>query len=1627
MLVVLLVALLLPIGWTGPAHAAQSPELARSYVQFLDFLRERFTRPYRGDYDITLGDPRPMMVNLFDLGHPNQDPVPGVETGLIIAPNDIYICGFYTIRNGEKTLYRMRDAGIGEARAARDDWFRQQQRPRRGEMQVRYVELDRIGVTYDDLRNEANTRGNPFTFENSWVNIDADGLRRAIGMLENVGAPGGPSTADAVQNTQWFRTALMVLVEALSEGSRFRNIRTDITRALGDGNPARIHEFEGQILSWGARSRDLWNANQDPTNSWHTAVGAAVGLAVLQAQGFGGPRCRIPRSNDSSLSCSRPLVDASFSTGRDVYLLQGPFVAHITDFANNAGLAGGREDTITHLWPVLAGTPFANGFDAAFTLPEDPDQVMLFRGDQYMRMRVDPSTGTATMTKPPTTIADGWHSLAGTAFAQGVDAALSVAENQVFLFHGDTYVSLEVNIGRSTDRVLNGPGPIGTAFTSLTRAGWTDGINAAVRWPGSQFSNKAYASFFRGNQLVGGFVAAGEADGNVVIGPMALRWGALEGTIFSAGDTTGMPKIPRVDDNGRPTNFPPPPSSAAGVVLVNESTGRVADVDQANPADGTKVKALGGNGNPAQQWNLDRQDDGRFAIRSVLDPDQVLDANGDRSQTVDGTSYYTALRRDGGAANQRWQLDALDGRTYQIVSSDGGCLTDQGEDKALTFWQCAGAAEQRWHLEGGTVGGDSGGPDSAGAPFDDSPDDRGTKPASAGDCRPEGMAATPGVSARYCDVYDGSGREWVGNNRTRRVVGYFTGWRTGAKGDPRYLASNIPWSTVTHVNYAFATVDGNRISVGDVNDPNNPATGMTWPGDKNAMDPNLPYKGHFNLLNVYKRKHPAVKTLIAVGGWAGTRGFYEMTTNADGSVNQAGIDTFADSVTAFLGTYDFNGVDIDHEYPTALPSTGNPDDWAVSDPRRAGLQKSYVALMKTLREKLDQAGTARGRYYLMTSAGSASGYLTRGLDAGQALQYQDFVNVMSYDLHGSWNKYAGPQAPLYDDGRDNELAAAGIYDTTANPEFQKTGYFNADWAYHYYRGMLPSGRINLGIPYYSRGWRDVRGGVGDGLWGESAMPDQTQCPRGTGGRAAPPGAQPCGLGATGIDNIWHDNDSQTGEETASGFNPLWHTKNLAEGRTPGYLKSYGVDPDSDRGRLTGGYAEKYADVSQSPWLWNDTTKVFLTTENERSVDAKARYIADKGIGGAMIWELAGDYTKRADGEWGMGYDLTTRLNSTLRGAGAYSSQKAGGTDVPRQVIDVTAQLVDFPTAVKDMWPLQPKLRITNNTTVTLAQGTEISFDIPTSAPPLMKDGAWKEMSGISPGHTGPNAGGLKGDFHRVTITLGYCEDVPAGKSKDIDVKYYLPVTGPANITFRIGGTTLGSTGDQRRDVTRVDPPAPASGAQCQAAQWQPHAYNPNPSFAFWQTGDKWIIEDRNSGNVLDHPGGWTTAHLVEKQDGNANQLWSVSEDGGAGWYRIKSGSGGHDQCLGADAARASLSVRDCDNSVGQWWRLAPLSTDKATEGKPMLGQTVSGGPKHGAAYALGGYAAGDNWWAAISYLAAPKDSGTSPGTAVTAGDTGGAWASTVSWNGYYWRAAWWNKGTDEPGRSDAWLRLSPTP
>ncbi|WP_231759792.1 glycosyl hydrolase family 18 protein [Microbulbifer elongatus] len=662
-------------------------------------------------------------------------------------------------------------------------------------------------------------------------------------------------------------------------------------------------------------------------------------------------------------------------------------------------------------------------------------------------------------------------------------------------------------------------------------------------------------------------------------------------------------------------------------------------------------------------------------------------------------------------------------------------------------------------------------------------------------CRPDGLYTTPGTAPNYCAIYDAEGREDMGPDHPRRIIGYFTSWRNGANGQPSYLVKDIPWGKITHINYAFAHVGSDySVSVGNTSDPGNPATGMEWPGVAGAeTDPDYPYKGHFNQLSKFKEQYPDVKTLVSVGGWAETGGhfnengdrvadggFYTMTTNGDGSINYQGIEAFANSSVDFIRQYGFDGVDIDYEYPTSMKDAGNPLDFGISNPMRGALMASYVELMRVLREKLDEAGEQDGTHYMLTIASPSSGYLLRGMETMQITQYLDYVNIMTYDLHGAWNEYVGHNSALFDNGNDPELAAASVYSTS---QYGGIGYLNIDWAVKYFRGSMPAGRINIGIPYYTRGWQGVSGGT-NGLGGSAPLPTQSECPEGTGG------ASDCGNGAVGIDNMWHDKNS-IGEEMGAGSNPMWHAKNLENGILGSYLADYGLDPTNDpEDALVGTYTRNYDSVSEAPWLWNAQKSVFISTEDEESMDAKVQYVIDEGVGGIMFWELAGDYGWDASkGEYFMGDTLTTLAYDKFANATDYRHLRTDRA-VPEEALDIGIEITGFKLGDQN-YPLNPKLFITNNTGGVLPGGTVFEFDMPTSTSNIITDQSGAGLEVIEDGANtgGGNVGGLENEFHRVRFSLPEWQDLADGESWDMTLNYYLPVSGPQTYTATVNGIT----------------------------------------------------------------------------------------------------------------------------------------------------------------------------------------------------------------------------------------------
>lgn len=245
----------------------------------------------------------------------------------------------------------------------------------------------------------------------------------------------------------------------------------------------------------------------------------------------------------------------------------------------------------------------------------------------------------------------------------------------------------------------------------------------------------------------------------------------------------------------------------------------------------------------------------------------------------------------------------------------------------------------------------------------------------------------------------------------KKVIGYYAAWAAYSGFTP----DKIDAAKLTHINYAFANIGSDlKITLGypDV-DPSNIAK-----------------------LNALKQINPDLKTIISVGGWDWSARF------SDAALTDASRSAFADSCVAFIVKYGFDGLDIDWEYPVA--------GGLATNVRRPEDKTNFTLLMQKLREKLDARGTIDNKHYILSFAGAEGSWYTNNIEPAKLKDYADYVNVMTYDIHGNWDRYTDFNAPLYNNSdvspQDKASVDSGI-----------TAWINSSF---------PADKIVMGVPFY---------------------------------------------------------------------------------------------------------------------------------------------------------------------------------------------------------------------------------------------------------------------------------------------------------------------------------------------------------------------------------------------------------------------------------------------------------------------------------------------------------------------------------------------------------------------------------
>ena len=211
-------------------------------------------------------------------------------------------------------------------------------------------------------------------------------------------------------------------------------------------------------------------------------------------------------------------------------------------------------------------------------------------------------------------------------------------------------------------------------------------------------------------------------------------------------------------------------------------------------------------------------------------------------------------------------------------------------------------------------------------------------------------------------------------------------------------------SLITHINYAHGRFK-------------NPKTG------DGGIVITESSKAPISKVVALKSKNPKLKVMLMIGGWGGhADGFSMMARDA------AKRTEFCKSVKQLLDYHRLDGVDIDWEYPTQ-----SADNETGCDPSDT---KNFNLVLKELRETL---GTSK----IISFASSSS---AKYVDWPTAMQYLDYVNVMTYDMGAAPN---GHNSPLHKSARFSQRS----WDESISAHVT---------------GGVPKDRQVMGVPFYGK-------------------------------------------------------------------------------------------------------------------------------------------------------------------------------------------------------------------------------------------------------------------------------------------------------------------------------------------------------------------------------------------------------------------------------------------------------------------------------------------------------------------------------------------------------------------------------
>ncbi|KAK3933773.1 putative glycosyl hydrolases family 18 protein [Diplogelasinospora grovesii] len=272
---------------------------------------------------------------------------------------------------------------------------------------------------------------------------------------------------------------------------------------------------------------------------------------------------------------------------------------------------------------------------------------------------------------------------------------------------------------------------------------------------------------------------------------------------------------------------------------------------------------------------------------------------------------------------------------------------------------------------------------------------------------------------------DGSGQG--GGDVQSRIVGYYEAWKVNDVCAAVNLGmKNIPLGSLTHLIVSF---------------------GYITPGDF-KIEPMPGVSGDtLSAFTAIKSSNPSTKIMISLGGWSFTdNGTDTQAVFTDLVSSHSNREAFISNLLGFLSHYAFDGVDFDWEYPGAPDRGGHDGDAEGYSQLLSELQVAMILA----EVKYVVSFTVPTSYYYLSNYGTPVDSVFGNI-LKQMTTNADMVNVMSYDLHGTW------------DGPKDQIGSIVLAHTNLT-EIQVA--FDLFW-----RNDIEPSKLNLGVGFYGRSYQ----------------------------------------------------------------------------------------------------------------------------------------------------------------------------------------------------------------------------------------------------------------------------------------------------------------------------------------------------------------------------------------------------------------------------------------------------------------------------------------------------------------------------------------------------------------------------